>query len=62
MADRASGGADDPAAMDRLWLVNLLTVGMDAITVVPAPALAVGSVALTEWGARRRTAAVESRG
>ncbi|MFE4513056.1 hypothetical protein ACFRMQ_02505 [Kitasatospora sp. NPDC056783] len=39
-------GADDPAAMDRLWLVNLLTVGMDAIAVVLALAF------VRPWGRR----------
>ncbi|MFI2611314.1 hypothetical protein [Kitasatospora sp. NPDC018619] len=39
-------GADDPAEMDRLWLVNLLTFGMDAIAVALALAFA------RPWGRR----------
>ncbi|MFF2043123.1 hypothetical protein ACFVVX_22140 [Kitasatospora sp. NPDC058170] len=39
-------GADDPAALDKLWLVNLLTFGMDAIAVVLALAFA------RPWGRR----------
>ncbi|WP_316520482.1 hypothetical protein [Kitasatospora brasiliensis] len=39
-------GTDDPAAMDRLWLVNLLTVGMDAIAVALALAF------VRPWGRR----------
>ncbi|MFD4657348.1 hypothetical protein ACFWP2_17185 [Kitasatospora sp. NPDC058444] len=39
-------GADDPGAMDRLWLVNLLTFGMDAIAVALALAF------VRPWGRR----------
>ncbi|MFD8703840.1 hypothetical protein ACFV1W_14660 [Kitasatospora sp. NPDC059648] len=39
-------GSDDPGAMDRLWLVNLLTVGMDAVAVALALAF------LRPWGRR----------
>ncbi|MFF8774250.1 hypothetical protein [Kitasatospora sp. NPDC015120] len=39
-------GAGDPAAMDDLWLLNLLTVGMDAIAVVLALAF------VRPWGRR----------
>ncbi|MET8542760.1 hypothetical protein ABZW03_19205, partial [Kitasatospora sp. NPDC004799] len=39
-------GADDPAELDRLWLVNLLTFGMDAIAVALALAF------VRPWGRR----------
>lgn len=39
-------GSDDPGAMDRLWLVNLLTFGMDAIAVALALAF------VRPWGRR----------
>ncbi|MFJ7911675.1 hypothetical protein [Kitasatospora sp. NPDC096204] len=39
-------GADDPGGMDRLWLVNLLTFGMDAIAVALALAF------VRPWGRR----------
>ncbi|MFJ9776259.1 hypothetical protein ACIRVF_34345 [Kitasatospora sp. NPDC101157] len=39
-------GSDDPGAMDRLWLVNLLTVGMDAVAVALALAF------VRPWGRR----------
>ncbi|MQS11617.1 hypothetical protein F7Q99_04770 [Streptomyces kaniharaensis] len=39
-------GSDDPAAMDKLWLVNLLTFGMDAIAVALALAF------VRPWGRR----------
>ncbi|MGW3076273.1 MULTISPECIES: hypothetical protein [unclassified Kitasatospora] len=39
-------GSDDPGGMDRLWLVNLLTFGMDAIAVALALAF------VRPWGRR----------
>ncbi|MBD0672497.1 hypothetical protein [Streptomyces sp. CBMA156] len=39
-------GVDDPGAMDRLWLLNLLTFGMDAIAVALALAF------VRPWGRR----------
>ncbi|MFI8458935.1 hypothetical protein [Kitasatospora sp. NPDC085464] len=39
-------GSDDPAGMDRLWLLNLLTFGMDAIAVALALAF------VRPWGRR----------
>ncbi|MEU9077393.1 hypothetical protein [Kitasatospora sp. NPDC048538] len=39
-------GADDPAALDALWLVNLLTFGMDAV------ALALALAFVRPWGRR----------
>ncbi|MFE6050946.1 hypothetical protein ACFQ6N_09335 [Kitasatospora sp. NPDC056446] len=39
-------GSDDPAGLDRLWLVNLLTFGMDAIAVALALAF------VRPWGRR----------
>ncbi|MFH9352042.1 hypothetical protein [Kitasatospora sp. NPDC017646] len=39
-------GSDDPGQMDKLWLVNLLTVGMDAVAVALALAF------VRPWGRR----------